>query len=159
MLLEIQVSMDEFGGTVVVAIRRQVVCAIPAQHPVLIDGNSRHSGDRVVERNDQAIINGGRAAVRPCSTWLTQVEASYVIHDRAPNFALPGNVPWPSVALRLSSSRRCAHRLSFPVAQSAHQVNNQQNDQNETNASAAYIGAAHIETAAAEQDKQDQKHN
>ena len=69
-----------------VAIRRQVVCAIPAQHPVLINGNRRQSGDRVVVRSDQALINVGRAAVRPCSTWLTQVGARHLIHDRAPKF-------------------------------------------------------------------------
>ena len=56
------------GGAVVVAIRRQVVCAIPAQHPVLIDGNRRQSCDLDAVRSDQAPINGGRAAVRPCST-------------------------------------------------------------------------------------------
>lgn len=73
MLLEIQVGMDAFGGTVVVAIRRQVVCAIPAQHPVLIVGNRRQSGDRDAVRSDQAPINGGRAAVRQCSTWLSLI--------------------------------------------------------------------------------------
>ena len=65
MLLEIQVGMDAFfGEAVVVATRRQIVCAIPAQHPVLIDGNRRQSGDRVVVRSDQALINVGRAAVQ-----------------------------------------------------------------------------------------------